>query len=124
MTEQNSPTPEGQAAAEQALQEIRDRSFSGRNPHLGKMVNCPFCNLRHRQNERKCEQKFAEEDGIVYGALVPPEGLTQLTKRQIFGARAFAKKRQRPRNKPKKPMTKWARVLKAAAEKRKNAKTV
>jgi hypothetical protein len=125
IAEQNpSATKESIEAAAEAFAAIKDRPFYGRNPHLGKMINCPFCDLRHRENERKCEQKFAEKDGIVYGALVPLGGLTQLTKRQIFGARAFAKKRQRPRNKPNTKMTKWARVLMAAAEKRKNAKTV
>jgi hypothetical protein len=94
--EQNpAATIEGILAAEQALDEIRARSFSGRNPHLGKMINC-VCGLRHREFERVCKQKFAEKDGVIYGELKPPEGLTQLTRKQILGAKAFAKKRIRP----------------------------
>jgi hypothetical protein len=33
------------AAAEKA---IRSRSFADRNPQLGKMINCPVCDRRHR----------------------------------------------------------------------------
>lgn len=98
-------TEASQRAAEQALQAIRERSFSGRHPELGKMINCQFCGLRHRENERKCEQKFVIE-------LTPPEGLTHLTARQVFGAARFNKTRRRPRNKPSKPMTMWERILK------------
>lgn len=29
-------------------------SFSQRNPSLGKMINCPLCELRHRQTEQNC----------------------------------------------------------------------
>lgn len=93
---ENAPTEIGKKAAEIALAEIRGRSFSGRHPELGKMINCQFCGFRHRENERKCEQKFAEKDSVVYGELKPPEGLTQLTKKQILGAAAFAKCRLRP----------------------------
>lgn len=95
-TLENVPTEAGIKAAEEALQAIRDRSFSGRNPHLGKMINCQFCGTRHRQNERTCAQKFAEENGVVYGELAPPEGLTQLTKKQVLGAAMFAHKRLNP----------------------------
>lgn len=107
------PTKEGEAAVEAALKAIRGRSYSGRNPHLGKMINCQFCGLRHRENERKCEQKFAVE-------LAPPDGMTQLTPRQVLGAARFNRQRQRPRRRPKSPMTKWERVL-VEAHKRKHA---
>ncbi len=94
------PTEAGQEAAAKALAEIRNRSFSGRHPELGRMINCQFCNLRHRENqnfrEGACEQKFATEDGIEYGKLIPPEGLTGLTARQVIGAQRFAKKRINP----------------------------
>ena len=53
------PTVIGQEAAAKVLKEIRGRSFSGRNPSLGKMIKCQFCLTRHRQNERVCEQIFA-----------------------------------------------------------------
>src|SRR6266403_670506 len=91
------PTETGQEAAAKALAEIRDRSFSGRHPELGRMINCQFCSLRHRENERKCGQKFAtNEEGVEYGKLAPPEGLTGLTARQVLGAQRFAKKRIHP----------------------------
>jgi hypothetical protein len=80
-----SATIEGITAAEKALQEIRDRSFSGRNAHLGKMINCAVCGLRHRQNERKCEQK------IVTPAANTTKG--------ILGAARFKGKRLKPRGK-------------------------
>ena len=63
MTEEIKPVQAEQAIVEAALQTVHDRSFAGRNPHLGKMVNCQFCGLRHRENERQCKQKFAEKDG-------------------------------------------------------------
>jgi hypothetical protein len=91
------PTEAGQDAAAKALAEIRSRSFAGRHPELGRMINCQFCSLRHRENERKCSQTFAKtEEGVVYGELTPPEGLTKLTARQVLGAQRFAKKRINP----------------------------
>lgn len=123
VAEQNpAATKQSIEAAAHAIEEIRNRSFSGRHPELGKMINCQFCGLRHRENERKCEQKFAEKDGVIYGALVPPAGLTHLTARQIIGAAAFTKRRQRPRNKPKRKMHYWLRVIIEA--RKKNDKTV
>jgi hypothetical protein len=50
-------------ALEAALEEIQGRSFSGRNPELGKMIKCQVCGLRHRERERKCEQKFTHTYG-------------------------------------------------------------
>lgn len=84
-------TKEGIEASAEALDAIYSRSFSGRHPELGKMVNCQICDSRHRENERKCEQKFVKK-----GQLVPPAGLTSLTMRQVVGAARFAKKRIRP----------------------------
>jgi hypothetical protein len=41
----------------------KDKSFSERHPELGKMINCPMCDRRHRTSEI-CLQRFAktEED--------------------------------------------------------------
>lgn len=106
---------------EQALKAISERSFSGRHPELGRMVNCQICGLRHRQNERKCEQKFATETKQgepLQGELVPPEGLTQLTKKQVYGAKLFAKRRTRPHQRPKNPIRYWVRVLLEAKKKK------
>lgn len=51
--------------ADEALKEIRGRSFSGRHPELGKMVKCAVCGFRHRSSI-VCKQKFVvkwiEED--------------------------------------------------------------
>ena len=55
--------------------------------------------MRHRVNERTCVQRFAttnREGDPVQGELVPPEGLTHLTAKQVYGAAMFAKKRIRP----------------------------
>lgn len=97
-----------------ALDEILNRSFSGRHPELGKMINCRVCDMRHRQNERKCEQKFVAE-------LIPPEGLTSLTARQQLGAKFFAKRRRSPRNRPQSPMHHWLRVLVEAHKKKEDS---
>src|SRR6266478_7173240 len=74
-------SPEALAAAEEALGDIKDRSFSGRNAELGKMINCKVCSCRHRRTDavyrehrdengkktvtleiilNKCEQKFKQ----------------------------------------------------------------
>ena len=120
------PTEAGQKAAEQALSTIKDRSYAGRNPELGKMINCAFCGTRHRQNDSlmKCEQKFAtetREGDPVQGELLPPEGMATLTARQLIGAAAFAKRRQRPRNKPKNKIHYWLKVIIEAAKRKKDA---
>lgn len=64
------------------------KSFSGRHPELGKMVNCRVCSTRHR-SIHVCEQRHVVE-------LIPPPGLTGLTKNQVVGRAAFAKKRVMP----------------------------
>lgn len=109
---------------EAAQKAIRGRSFSGRNPHLGKMINCPVCGERHRVNRTiprskgkveilpKCEQRFTNiagdfqfyrenpELGVLVPALrtaIDPD--VQPTPRQIMGAplsRNFAKPRHNP----------------------------
>lgn len=75
-------TPEVRKTVENALLEIRGRSFSGRHPELGKMIKCQVCGTRHRKNERLCIQKI----------VVP----VPATRKGILGAAAFAKKRYRP----------------------------
>jgi hypothetical protein len=61
-----------QIAVEQFEESFHDRSFSARNPELGKMIKCDGCGLRHRSSiihERKfatdihgipCEPRVAE----------------------------------------------------------------
>ena len=94
-----------QKAIDIALGKIENRSFSERNPELGKMVNCKVCGTRHRVNERKCEQKFTYSVGDYElfredenGELVPDYRTCmrpneRQTKRQVAGAAAFKGKR-------------------------------
>jgi hypothetical protein len=101
-------SPEAIAAAEKATEEIKSRSFSGRHPELGKMIKCAVCGLRHRKEERKCEQKFKElwidedletgELSTVY-ATVPLHNQKPINPiRAIFGAARFKGKRKKPRH--------------------------
>lgn len=117
---QPQPTPEGQAAVAEALQAIKDRSFSGRHPELGKMINCHVCHDRHRQNERNCQIVYHKIDGVEQIA-----GETKSTKfdttfeldiqrkqtRQVFGAKLFKGRRKNRRNKPTKPTHHWVRLI-------------
>jgi hypothetical protein len=122
MTDEIVSSERSQKAAESALSEIRDRSFSGRHPELGRMINCQFCGLRHRAHERLCEQKFAQKDGVVYGELTPPEGLTNLTIKQVVGVKMFAKRRINPHrrlDRSDEPHY-WARVRAEAIEAKKS----
>ena len=117
---QPKPTEAGQQAAAEAIEAIKGRSYSGRHPELGKMISCKICGLRHRENERKCVQKFStsnRQGDPVQGELVPPEGLTNLTIKQVLGAARF-KGRMKPRRRPQKPMTKWIRILVNAQKKK------
>lgn len=51
---------------------FRQRSFSGRNPTLGKMIKCLLCGLRHRETECHVkEQKFANKPGTPEGESAP-----------------------------------------------------
>jgi hypothetical protein len=99
-----------------ALGDIRSRSFSGRNLHLGKMIKCQVCNLRHRENEKKCVQAFTYRIGDYeyFKEETNEEGETKLvpdvrtaqdaaiksvgtvTKESVVGKAAFAKKRFHP----------------------------
>ena len=113
------------AAAEAALGNIKDRSFSGRNPELGKMINCPVCLRRHRKVDvtyrehfdengkkavfllplvRDCKQVFKQmwvDEDLDTGELsiqyakVPLPG-QKGTVKAIVGAARFAKKRKNP----------------------------
>ena len=107
-------TLEGIAAAAKALAEIYSRSFSGRHPELGRMINCQFCNMRHRENERKCVQKFTTVVNRGPEEKTVPERTAPQTKRGVLGSKAFAKRRIRPHS------NRWlsARTNSAAAKKR------
>ena len=68
-------------AAQKFREDYTKKSFSGRHPELGKMVNCKVCSRRHRSSQ-VCEQK-----------IITPAAQTR---KGINGAGMFAKKRIRP----------------------------
>ncbi len=93
MTEFN-VNEEVQKAAEKLHKELQEKSFSGRNPQLGRMVNCSVCDSRHRAAQ-VCEQKFAMgssrrpvEDQILLVAAKTRNG--------VLGAKQFKGKRLKP----------------------------
>lgn len=63
-------SPEVIAAAEAALDDIKDRSFSGRHADLGKMINCRVCNRRHRAVDAVYREHF-DENGKKTVTLLP-----------------------------------------------------
>ena len=83
------------AAMAAALKAIRARSYSGRNPELGKMINCPICDLRHRGVI--CTPVYATGRWDL-----APEGekklliASQNTAKGVMGAHTVAKKRLHP----------------------------
>ena len=48
-----------ETGVEYAAWVMRFGSFGDRNPHLGKMVRCPFCRTRHRQAIQCCDPHYA-----------------------------------------------------------------
>ena len=92
------PTAQGMVAAVLALEEIKRRSFSGRNPELGKMIKCQVCQRRHRSSI-KCEQKFVylyTEEDLETGESKDVYRTAPETKKGIIGAAAFKGKRLKP----------------------------
>src|SRR4029077_12414306 len=73
-----------------AVNALRNRSFADRHQELGKMRNCPICSLRHR--EPFCVPVYAKfpEDHPQAGQ---ERILPMTTRKQVYGAAAFAKKR-------------------------------
>ena len=77
--------------AEKAIKEIQARSFSGRNPELGKMINC-HCGRRHRESE-KHDMKYIAEAGKTPAT----ESLIEERRiRLVLGAAMFKGKRRKP----------------------------
>lgn len=80
MTEANQPTREQLLdILVQGAAEASEGSFAARNPTLGKMVRCPHCNRRRREQEICCNPKYR----VTNAATMPRS--------------AFAKKRKIPR---------------------------
>ena len=119
------PSPETLAAAVDAIESIHGRSFSARNPTLGKMINCQVCRRRHRRTDAAFREHFDEngnktvtleplisnckqvfkilwiDEDLDTGkletqfAIVPLPG-QNATPKSILGAAYFAKKRKNP----------------------------
>jgi hypothetical protein len=83
----------------EALKVIKDRSYYGRNPEIGKMINCPVHGFRHRDTT-KCEPKYAyshtEEDVETGEKTDVFRVLPGTTRNQVIGAAAFKGKRHKP----------------------------
>lgn len=81
-----------QKAAVQAIKEIHNRSFSGRNAELGKMIKCTACGRRHRESEIHKAKYIA-----VAGETPETESLIEERRiRLVVGAAAFKGKRKKP----------------------------
>lgn len=82
-----------------ALEAIKDRSYYGRNPEIGKMIKCPVHGFRHRDTT-KCEPKYAyshtEEDVETGETTDVFRVLPQKTRNQVMGAAMFKGKRHKP----------------------------
>lgn len=76
------------AAVEQFWESHRSKSFSERNPGLGKMINCRLCERRHRET--------APHGNISYVSFC-----SQDTFKGINGAASVAKKRFNPHPSPR-----------------------
>jgi hypothetical protein len=74
------------------VNDFKQRSFSGRHLNLGKMVNCPVCDRRHRSSII-CVPKYAVGK---YDPEKKPLIASQTTHKGVYGAAAFAKKRLHP----------------------------
>ena len=59
-----SVSEELQKAVSDALTVLEDRSFAGRNPELGKMVNCRVCGTRHRETDNTYRE-IHDESGKI-----------------------------------------------------------
>lgn len=97
-----------------ALAAIRARPYSGRNPQLGKMVNCQICGTRHRQVRLFEAREAIKSDGTVvsieqtssvckmvyavgrYDPDKKPLIASQIKLKGVFGAAMVAKKRIKP----------------------------
>src|SRR5690349_5834443 len=83
---------------------FRERTFSGRNPQLGKMINCAICDRRHREYPA-CKLIYATHDkqGNVYQEIFDGDNWVPMamqasneTHKGVLGAAAFKRKRINP----------------------------
>ena len=105
MTEQS---PELKKQIADALAAIRSKSFTDRNPYLGKMINCYVCGNRH-YSSKVCEPVYATHDrhGDPYfedesPLVIDPRNATDpiVQRNAIFGASPFKGKRILPHRHP------------------------
>ena len=87
-----SPNAALQAAVANFEADRKHKSFSGRRPELGKMINCPVCDRRHRSSQ-VCVPVYArqklynvETGEIFFGE---PMMASQKTKKGVLGAAQF-----------------------------------
>lgn len=115
------PSPDLQKLIEAELKAVYDRSFSGRNPELGKMIKCQVCGRRHRSSI-ECKQIFkqlwVDEDletgelSIQY-AMVPLPEQNQKSYKAVLGAAPFKGKRLKPHGKRRpRPLHKYKPKIK------------
>ena len=58
------PIPEVEKAILEFREQQKEKSYSERHSELGRMLNCPFCDRRHRSIEA-CVQRFAKDKNGV-----------------------------------------------------------
>lgn len=85
-TEKQSAGSVIQGMLEKFREDYKARPFTARHPELGKMINCPVCQTRHRSS-LGCK--------AVYVADVPH------TKAGLYGAKSFKGRRQHPHHNQK-----------------------
>lgn len=98
-------TPEQKQVNELAEEFLNNRAklpFSERKPELGKMINCPVCNLRHR-SAKICTPVYATSRTKTVvddkGETVPAPMLAdQTTRKGVYGAAAFRGRIKKHRN--------------------------
>ena len=79
--------------------EHAEKSFSGRHPELGRMINCQICGNRHREHDSivVCTQRFCtskHDSSVLLTSDSAHDG--PATIKDVIGAAAFAKKRRNP----------------------------
>lgn len=107
------PSPELEALVAETLEGIHGRSFSARNPELGKMFRCAGCNRRHRGSACEIKYKYlhTEEDletgekTDIFATVPLPEQIERGLRQQppktrfpkaIMGAAMVKGRRKRP----------------------------
>jgi hypothetical protein len=99
------PLTVAEKVAAEAIAAIKQRSFSGRNPELGKMINC-ICGRRHRESEKCNKVTYI----AVAGETPETESLVEANRHRLkYGAAPYKGKRKHPHHKRKQNAKKNAR---------------